>query len=323
MTFLEYFKEQIFTTQANFEDLALQAFDYQIHNNSVYRDFVNYLKCNPKHIRKVADIPFLPIECYKYHKVSSVQKNIEQVFESSGTTGSNSSKHYITDLNFYEKLCHRIFSYFYGAPQDYHILALLPSYLERSNSSLVHMVKTLMLESGKDFHFYRTNYRDLRRDLERLQTQDTQILLIGVTFALLELAQTQLDLSKTIIVETGGMKGYGQERIRPDLHRHLRRQLIPLALHSEYGMTELLSHTYRQEVYFKTLPWFKVYLRDVYNPFDYSVKRGAVNIIDLANIESCCFIQTSDLGSLNDQGDFEILGRLDQSDLRGCNLLYK
>lgn len=323
MTFAEHFKAAIFTTQSDFEALALAAFDYQIRNNQVYSAFVNYLGRKPKAVRTIADIPFLPIECYKYHKILSVKKAVEKVFESSGTTGSKNSKHYICSLQFYEKLCLQIFRHFYGNPQNYHILALLPSYLERSNSALVHMVKTLMLESGKGLRFYRRNYSQLRTDLKDLQADNSQIILIGVTFALLELAETKLDLSKTIIIETGGMKGYGREQVRSELHNDLTRQLNPLALHSEYGMTELLSHTYRQGQYFKALPWFKVYLRDVYDPFDYSGRRGAVNIIDLANIDSCCFIQTSDLGELKEQGDFEIVGRLDQSDLRGCNLLYQ
>ena len=323
MTFSQHFKANIFAAQSNFEGLALEAFDYQVRTNTVYRDFVNYLNRKPQRVQQIDDIPFLPIQFYKYHQILSTNKPVEVIFKSSGTTGSNTSQHYVSDLDLYKALCCQIFTHFYGRPQDYYILALLPSYLERPHSSLVYMVKTLMTESGKGFHFYRNDYNQLKADLKYLQARHSRIILIGVTFALLELAQNKLDLGQTIIIETGGMKGHGREQIRTELYKYLHRQLKPLAIHSEYGMTELLSHTYCQRQYFKTLPWFKVLLRDIYDPFDYGVKRGAINIIDLANIDTCCFLQTDDLGQLNEEGDFEILGRLDYSNLRGCNLLYR
>ncbi len=331
MGFKDDFKKAIFLINAsNFKEISLKAFEYQALYNPIYKKFINYLNINPKHINSIDKIPFLPINFYKKHRIVSVNSKVETIFESSSTTNSIPSKHFVSDLAFYEKLCLYIFNSFYGNLENYHIFALLPNYLERSNSSLIYMVKTLMQATKQVNRFYKLDYKKLLSDIHDIQKTDKKIILFGVTFALLELAKYEgLDFKNITIIETGGMKGRGQERIREDLHTFLLNRFNPLSINSQYGMTELLSHTYTLDGYsFKPLPWFKVLLRDIYDPFEYVPSRGAINIIDLANIDTCCFIQTDDIGSKDTQNStnfescFQVLGRLDNTELRGCNLLF-
>lgn len=320
--------QQLFSisTPAQFEDLAHQAFMHQYMQNNVYKDFCNYLGKLPKNVTKVADIPFLPIQFFKSHKVISSQLHPTTVFESSGTTGSITSKHYVADLEIYQRSFLEGFSTFYGDVEEYCILALLPSYLERGSSSLVYMVNELVTRSQHPSSgFYLYELENLRQKLAELEAAGTKTLLIGVSFALLDLAeQFPLQLQHTIVMETGGMKGRRKELIRDELHEILKKAFSLSSIHSEYGMTELLSQAYSVgDGIFKTPPWMQVLTRDAEDPLTLQShgKTGGINVIDLANIHSCCFIATQDLGRTYTKGSFEILGRFDHSDVRGCNLM--
>lgn len=313
-------------TEGDFKSVALDVFKYQYHNNSVYHEFCNHLNTTVKDVNQLKDIPFLPIQFFKSHIVSTHQKKPQTVFTSSGTTGSSSSKHYVSDLQYYEKSYRDCFEQFYGDISSYCVLALLPSYLERQGSSLIYMVNDLIKKSNhSESGFYLDNVNELIEKLIRLDALKTKVLLIGVSFALLDVAEIkQLALKHTIIMETGGMKGRRKELIRAELHAILEQGFGVDSIHSEYGMTELLSQAYSKGGgLFKTPPWMKVYIRDTEDPlfFQGPKKTGGINIIDLANINSCSFIATQDLGKTYSDGSFEVLGRFDDSDIRGCNLM--
>lgn len=313
-------------TNAQFEELSLQIFAFQYKHNKVYQTFCNHLKKTPENIYTIKEIPFLPIQFFKSHKILSSQKTVQKIFTSSGTTGYLTSKHYITDTSIYEESYRKSFKHFYGEIQDYIILALLPSYLERKGSSLVYMVNDLIKGSNNPHSgFYLHNTIELKEKLEELESNNKKILLIGVSFALLNLIEThQFNLKNTLIMETGGMKGQRKELIREELHQILCKGFGVDQIQSEYGMTELLSQAYSTgNGIFKCPPWMKVLTRDTEDPLTIQLKEktGGINIIDLANINSCSFIATQDLGKVYEDESFEVLGRFDNSDIRGCNLM--
>ena len=319
--------DRIFSISSDqeFEQLALEVFKFQFENNQVYRSFCDLLYIHPSDVQNIKDIPFLPIQFFKSHEVLSNTEPIQMTFESSGTTGSITSKHHITDVSVYELSFIEGFKRFYGAIEDYVILGLLPSYLEREGSSLVYMVDQLIKRSkNADSGFYLDNTDRLISLLKELDERKQPTILIGVSFALLDLIEEQqFELKHIIIMETGGMKGRKKEIIRTELHDQLKKGFGVDHIHSEYGMTELLSQAYAKGGnQFKTPPWMKVLIRDPEDALTITEgeKTGAINIIDLANINSCSFIATQDLGKLHKDG-FEVLGRFDHSDVRGCNLM--
>lgn len=314
------------SSPTEFTFVALEVFRHQYTNNPVYREFCNLLKTNYEAIDKIEDIPFLPIEFFKTKKIVTGNIKEDLIFTSSGTTGSYISKHYVSDVAIYQKSYKTAFENFYGPISDYCVLALLPSYLERDGSSLIYMVDDLIKESGHlDSGFYLKNTSQLKDKLITLDSLGTKILLIGVSFALLDLVEKyQFELKNTIIMETGGMKGRRREMVREELHEMLKKGFGVSSIHSEYGMTELLSQGYSLgEGIFSTPPWMKVLTRDTEDPLTLQAigKTGGINIIDLANINSCSFIATQDLGKVYESGNFEVLGRFDHSDIRGCNLM--
>lgn len=312
--------------KSEFEDTALQVFDYQFRNNRVYRSFCDLIYKHPSDIKVLEDIPFLPIQFFKSHRIVSSTDPIITTFTSSGTTGSVSSKHHVTNLRIYEQSFTQGFTQFYGHIEDYVILALLPSYLEREGSSLIYMVNSMISKSKHpESGFYLNNVSELKDTLIKLDTQKRKVLLIGVSFALLDLIETyQFKLNNTIIMETGGMKGRRKELIRADLHKKLKAGFGVKTIHSEYGMTELLSQAYSKgDGIFSCPNWMRVLIRDPEDAFTIlpQGKTGGLNIIDLANINSCAFIATQDLGKTHDNESFEVIGRFDSSDIRGCNLM--
>lgn len=322
------FKNRIFKISSSheFEQLALEIFRYQATNNIIYKQFLAFLKLDITAIKKIVDIPFLPIDFFKRFEIICGNNKPQELFLSSGTTGIIQSKHFVTDLSVYQESYIQSFELFYGPIQNYSILALLPSYLEREGSSLIFMVddfikKTQNLESG----FYLNDLDQLAKKLKELDAQNTKVLLIGVTYALLDLIEKQqFKLQNTIVMETGGMKGKRHEMIREELHEKLCDGFGVNKIHSEYGMTELLSQAYSKgNGIFETPPWMKILIRDTEDAFSYlnNGKSGGINIIDLANYNSCSFIATQDLGKLNTDSTFEVLGRFDHADIRGCNLL--
>lgn len=330
----------------NFERLALDVFRFQYNNNLVYQAYVNSLKRDVDKIDRLEKIPFLPIEFFKSHKVVTGQMEEFHVFQSSGTTSSQTSHHFVSDLPFYEHLSRKTFEQFYGPLTDYHVFALLPSYLERNNSSLVYMVQNFIYHTYSSASgFYLDNFTDLVANIRAVASDNRKILLLGVTFGLLDLAENEAlsnmmkDVSdKLIVMETGGMKGRRKEMIREDVHEMLTSAFGVKSIHSEYGMTELLSQGYSKGEGLFDLPnTMRVLLREVNDPFTYLPsfilgnpkvqvkyrgKSGGINVIDLANIDTCSFIETKDLGSFSeDYTQFRVVGRFDNSDLRGCNLL--
>jgi len=313
----------------DFSEIALEVFDYQFNNNIVYHDFIRSLGKNPSEIKTFSDIPFLPVEFFRNHKIIAGQLPVEMVFESSGTTGITPGKHFISDIALYEESFLRSFKLFYGEPEEYLIAALLPSYTERENSSLVYMADNLIKRSRNPASgFYRDNIGELINTIKKSKEEKHKILLLGVSFALLDLAENKApDLSGVIVMETGGMKGRRKELTRAELHSMLKEKLNITSVHSEYGMTELLSQAYSNgEGLFYCPPWMKIIIRDPLDPLTvYSEPSvtGGINIIDLANINSCSFIATGDLGKLHREGGFEVLGRFDNSDIRGCNLMVE
>jgi hypothetical protein len=321
-------KQQIFsiTDSQDFTKTALQVFHYQAQNCAVYSDFISGLHIAPETVTNISQIPFLPIEFFKNHEVISSNAEPQVTFTSSGTTGMITSRHLVTDISWYDQSFRQAFQLFYGDIKQYCVLALLPAYLERAGSSLVYMVDDLIKQSGHpDSGFYLYNHSDLRQQLLKQQQAGTPTLLIGVTFALLDFAeQHAINFPELIIMETGGMKGRRKEMIREELHDILCRGFGVNAIHSEYGMTELLSQAYSQgEGIFNCPPWMRIQARDTNDPatpVGYG-KTGGINIIDLANINSCSFLATQDLGKVYEDGSFEVLGRFDNSDIRGCNLL--
>jgi phenylacetate-coenzyme A ligase PaaK-like adenylate-forming protein len=318
----------IFTisNQKQFDKIALKVFRFQYENNLVYREFCNFLKTDVQKVKSIEQIPFLPIQFFKSHSVISSTNPIETTFTSSGTTGMITSKHLVTDLGIYEESYRKGFSQFYGNIEDYVILALLPSYLEREGSSLIHMVDDLIQLSNQDESgFYLHNYDELIAKLIQLDHAGQNVILIGVTYALLDLVEKHsFQLENTIIMETGGMKGKRKEMIREELHQELCNGFGVKSIHSEYGMTELLSQAYSLgEGIFECPSWMQILVRDTEDALSYvrEGKTGGINVIDLANINSCSFIATQDLGKKYPNGSFEILGRFDHSDIRGCNLM--
>ncbi|MDA8592113.1 acyl transferase [Flavobacteriaceae bacterium] len=313
-------------SESAFAEKALELFKFQFEENPVYRSFCDLLYKHPSDVQKLEDIPFLPIEFFKTHKVVSSKKDIQQTFTSSGTTGNVVSQHHVADLDIYKKSFQKGFAHFYGNIENYTVLALLPSYLEREGSSLVYMVENMIQESKHPKSgFYLNNLDALKQTLLELETSRQKTLLIGVSYALLDLVEFhQFELKHTIIMETGGMKGRRKELIKSELHRILKKGFGVNTIHSEYGMTELLSQTYSKgNGLFSTPPWMKVLVRDPEDALTIleEKKSGGINIIDLANINSCAFIATQDLGKIHTNGTFEVLGRFDQSDIRGCNLM--
>lgn len=339
----ENFKAKIFSSSFNFEEAALELFRFQAEYVPVYQQYVSLLNINPEAIKSINEIPFLPVSFFKTHKVFCSEEkiasclamtNVENIattlFTSSGTTGMITSKHYVADLSWYEESFNKGFQYFYGNIQEYCILALLPSYLEREGSSLVYMAEHLIKNSKHpDSGFYLNEYDLLIEKLKILQQQNQKTILLGVTYALLDLAE-KLSLplwgsGGIIVMETGGMKGKRKEMVREELHQQLTSAIGVSEIHSEYGMTELLSQAFSKgNGVFKTPPWMKILIRDLNDAKSIlnKSKTGGVNIIDLANVYSCAFIATQDLGKVT-ANEFEILGRFDESDLRGCNLMVE
>ncbi len=315
------------TNDKEFEDLAINVFYYQAENNLVYKRYLEYLKIKKETVSSLETIPFLPIQFFKSHQVITGNKSVSKVFKSSGTTASGRSQHLVSDLAIYEKSFIHGFNHFYGDIKNYVVLALLPSYLEQGESSLVYMVdKFIELSNHKESGYCLENLEETATLINQLKETGKKVLLIGVSYALLDLIEEQdfsLD-SNFIIMETGGMKGRRKELTKKELHETLKKGFGVRQIHSEYGMTELLSQSYSLgNTKFKTPPWMKVLLREVNDPLSLQKKQksGGINIIDLANINSCSFIATQDLGRKDISGDFEILGRFDHSDTRGCNLM--
>jgi phenylacetate-coenzyme A ligase PaaK-like adenylate-forming protein len=321
-------KDAIFNIKSHveFEALALDVFGFQFENNPVYRSFCDLLYKHPSDINKIEEIPFLPIQFFKTHQVLSSNQSIEKTFTSSGTTGNVTSKHLVTDLALYEASYLTGFKHFYGNIRDYVVLALLPSYLERDGSSLIYMVNDLIAKSKQpESGFYLNNLEDLAQTLNQLESKGQKTLLIGVSFALLDLIEKfQFNLKHTTVMETGGMKGRRKEIIRQELHHSLQTGFGVTKIHSEYGMTELLSQAYSKgHGVFDCPPWMQILTRDTEDALTLQQpnKTGGLNVIDLANLNSCSFIATQDLGKVDENGQFEIIGRFDNSDIRGCNLM--
>lgn len=323
------FRNRIFDIkdQSDFWECALGIFNYQYENNSVYAQFVKSLKKDTYAVKTVTELPFLPVEFFRNHRIVTGNLPVEMTFESSGTAATVPGRHFVNDLTLYEESFLRSFMLFYGDPREYLIAALLPSYTEREGSSLVYMVDRLMKRSRYPLSgFYKENTEDLIAAIMESKGKNHKTLLIGVSFALLDMAEKlSSDLSGVIIIETGGMKGRRKELIRSELHTILKEKFNVLSIHSEYGMTELMSQAYSKgDGLFYCPPWMRVLIRDPQDPltlYSETGKTGGINIIDLANFNSCSFIATSDLGRLHDDGGFEVLGRFDNSDVRGCNLM--
>ena len=322
------YKTEIFSisNDRQFVTAALEVFQYQAKNCRVYRDFIGGLRVDPQGVSTIEQIPFLPIEFFKSHNVLSSAKDAEVTFTSSGTTGVVTSRHFVTDVSLYIQSFRKAFSLFYGDLANYCILALLPSYLEREGSSLVYMVDDLIRQSGNpDSGFFLYDHEKLYEQLKKQQAANQPTLLIGVTFALLDFIENYtLNFPELIVMETGGMKGRRKEMIREDLHEQLCKGFGVYAIHSEYGMTEMLSQAYSKgNGVFTCPPWLRIIARDPNDPMTLVTggRAGGINVIDLANINSCSFIATQDLGRIYSDNSFEVLGRFDNSDIRGCNLL--
>jgi phenylacetate-coenzyme A ligase PaaK-like adenylate-forming protein len=319
---LDEIEDRIFNIEndSTFEYLALDIFKYQYHNCSVYNQYCNLLNIVPEKIKKINNIPFLPIQFFKTKKVISGNFKKEIIFSSSGTTGNLTSKHYIKDLSLYKKSFLMTFKRFYPNWKEQTIIGLLPSYLEREGSSLIYMVNELINQSKQSKSKFQLNLDE--EFINYLESDSKPKIIFGVTFALLEMAELGIKPKNAIIIETGGMKGRGEELTREELHFILQKNIQPKAIHSEYGMTELLSQAYLQDNLFKCSPWLKPLIRELTDPFKIKRSgRGVLNLIDLANLHSCSFIATDDLGILDENGDFNVSGRIDHSQIRGCNLL--
>ncbi|MCX6256747.1 MAG: acyl transferase [Bacteroidia bacterium] len=326
---ISHFEKDIFEIrdEADFHEAAMQIFRFQAVHCPVYFDYLSYLKTDYLQIKQLQDIPFMPAEFFKVHRVITNSMNAEEIFLSSGTTGMEASRHFVHSLDLYRESYSRTFTRFYGNIGDYCILALLPSYLERTGASLIYMVKGLMeLSKCNGQGFFAHDFDALNQLLLLNEKTQQKTLLIGVSFALLDFAEKYRPvLSNTIVMETGGMKGRRNEITRIELHDILRHAFGIDQVHSEYGMTELLSQAYsRGNGRFFSPPWMRVFIRDIYDPFSCIETgiAGGVNIIDLANIWSCSFIESKDIGKINTDGSFEILGRMDNTDIRGCNLMF-
>jgi len=311
-----------------FNTYALNIFKRQAKNCAVYKSYLYHLGVQPETITKVSEIPFLPISFFKTHEVLSDSRTPEIVFSSSGTTGTVQSRHLVTDVGIYEDSFHKAFEQFYGNIEDICLLALLPSYLERDGSSLIYMVDALLKKSKhEESGYFLYNSEELYNKLLKLKALGQKTILIGVTYALLDFIETyELNFPELIVMETGGMKGKRKEMVREELHEVLKAGFGVNAIHSEYGMTELLSQAYSYgEGIFNCPSWMKIVLRDTNDPLSLiqNQQTGGINVIDLANINSCSFIATQDLGRVYTDGSFEVLGRFDHADIRGCNLLVQ
>lgn len=311
--------------------MALEIFFLQAENNEVYKKYLESLNVIPETIDSIEKIPFLPISFFKTHQVTTSNFQPETVFESSGTTGQNTSRHHVKSLALYQKSFMKAFNLFYGNPENWCILGLLPGYLERENSSLIVMVNELIKKSKNKYSgFYLHDHEKLYKAIIHNEIINQPTLLIGVTYALLDFAEKySMKLEKTVMMETGGMKGKREEMTRPEVHDILKNKFSLKQVHSEYGMTELLSQAYSKgDGFFRSAPWMKVLLREYNDPFSIistspteKPVNGLINIIDLSNLHSCCFIATDDVGKIYKNNTFEVLGRRDMSDLRGCSLL--
>ena len=309
----------------DFKKHCLKIFNFQYNNNVVYREFCNLIYKNPAKINEVNEIPFLPISFFKTKKILSTN-NYEKVFYSSGTSKKIRSKHYISRIELYEKSFLTNFIHNYGKPEEYNIIGLLPNYLENSNSSLIYMVEKLIkFSKSNNSGFYMRDFDKLSEKLIKLEKKKEKTILIGVSYALLDLiSYKKFKLKNTIVMETGGMKGQRKEMVKSELHEKLKIGFGVSKIHSEYGMTELLSQAYSKgEGIFESPPWMKIVIRDINDAqnLHFNKKSGAINIIDLANYNSCSFIATDDMGKSINETEFEVIGRVDNSDVRGCNLL--
>jgi len=313
-------------SEKEFEELALEIFHFQAEIIPVYKEFIYYLGKNPANVTELSEIPFLPVEFFKYHEIITPGKKPQIIFTSSGTTGSIPSRHPVADLHLYEKSFFSGFKLFYSDPENYCFLALLPSFDERKDSSLIFMSDKLIKSSrDPDSGFYLSEKKKLIKVLEEKNAAGIPTILLGISFTIAELAESfKTPLSGIIFMETGGMKGHRKEIVREELHNLICRSFAINSVHSEYGMTELLSQAYSKgNGIFNSPPWMRISIRDIHDP-DQTLKpsqTGRINIIDLANIHSCSFLSTSDLGRIHPDGCFEIMGRADDSDLRGCNLM--
>lgn len=328
MSFSNSFKDELFNiTDRNFNEKALELFNYQAKNNLVYKNYLQLLKVNPSSVSSITEIPFLPIQFFKTQKIITDDFSPEVIFYSSGTTGEERSQHYVKDLSFYKSVSRYIFSKFYGPLENFTLLALLPSYLENKSSSLIYMINHFTEESGNVHSgFVLNDFKNIEKKIGEARAGNSRVILWGVSYALLDLAeQYPMDLSDCIVLETGGMKGRRKEMVREDLHQILKENFKAPAIHSEYGMTELLSQAYSAgEGLFSAPSWMKILIRELHDPLalNATLGNGGINIIDLANVDSCAFIETQDVGRLEKNGEFEIRGRFDNSEIRGCNLLY-
>ncbi|MFN8347606.1 MAG: acyl transferase [Spirosomataceae bacterium] len=340
MSIHQNLREAVLQVSADtFEPLALEVFRYQALYNPIYREFLSYLRINPEKVSSLPEIPFMPIGFFKHHTVLTDTSAVQMIFESSGTTGSQTSRHHVTDLALYNDVSRRIFEQMYGTLSGFHLLALLPSYLERNNSSLVYMVEQFIAQTDSSVSgFFLHNVQELLEVLKKqaLQPDGRRIILWGVTFALLDLAESGADLRflkdipHLVVMETGGMKGRRREMLREEVHEVLTKAFGVKTIHSEYGMTELLSQSYSQgEGIFTASSTMRILLRDINDPRAVTTadgsgfRYGGVNVVDLANLDSCAFIETQDLGRFvgTEANAFEVIGRFDNSDIRGCNLL--
>jgi len=322
--------EMIFAirSQSEFENCCMLVFYYQITHNKIYVDWINALGLDVNKVKTVADIPFLPISFFKTHKVCAATAPFDVEFSSSGTTGTETSTHFVKDVEIYKKSFIKTFELQYGMANECVIIGLLPTYLERTGSSLIYMCNELITKSERpESGFYLDEFEKLKVLLAQLKQRNQKTILFGVAYALLDFAETNpASWNNLYVIETGGMKGKRKEMVREELHADIRNNWPIQHLHSEYGMTELLSQAYYDDHKSFTCPsWMKIKIRDTSDPFHYmgENKTGGINVIDLANLDSCSFIATQDLGKLLNDGRFEVLGRFDYSDMRGCNLLLQ
>lgn len=321
---------QIFSISSpgQFEESCLKVFRHQAENCKIYREYISHLRIKPEDVKTAVEIPYLPISFFKTHEILSSKGAAEITFSSSGTTGMVQSRHLVTDLSIYEQSFTLAFEQFYGKIENTCFLALLPSYLERDGSSLIYMVDALIRDSKHpDSGYFLHNHEELHQKLNQQKASGQKTILIGVTYALLDfIEQYQLDFPELVVMETGGMKGKRKEMVREELHQLLQDGFSVSDIHSEYGMTELLSQAYSKgSGIFECPPWMKIHLRDTNDPLTLlsNNRNGGINVIDLANVNSCSFIATQDLGRLFPDGSFEVLGRFDNADIRGCNLLVQ
>lgn len=327
MNTFESFEDLIYQVNDHtFPEIALRLFHFQALSNPVYKEYLAGIGIDPHLVERMEDIPFLPITFFKSRSVKTGQWEEEITFTSSGTTQTETSRHHVRSKAFYAKNAARCFNMFYGKPEDFVMLAMLPSYAERAGSSLIYMVDQFIRAGGHPSSGFVTNdHQALALKLSELLKAGARVMLWSVTFAILDFAEShEMDLDGCIVIETGGMKGRRTEITRDELHRILMQRLHLRQVSSEYGMTELMSQAYSlRNGIFGVPPWMKVMVRDPEDPFGRlpAGRVGGINIIDLANIHSCAFVETQDLGRAGQDGNFEVLGRLDNSDIRGCNLL--